>query len=117
MLIETLIAIVIALIAIIFLNPGHLTMPESVVSMLTVGIIVAFFIFAGFVFREKTMDEREAAHLLRAGRFAYLSGMGVLVVAIIVQATQHEIDIWLVLSLCVMLLAKISSRIYSRIKM
>ena len=58
MIIETISAIAILGIAILFLNPGHLTMPDSMQSMLIIGLIVSFLTFAAYLFREKSSDER-----------------------------------------------------------
>lgn len=109
--------LLILFIAVLFLNPGHLTMPESIVSMMIVGIITAFLFFAAYILNEKSADEREAIHILRAGRISYLSGVATLIAGIIVQGINHEIDHWLIIVLCVMLLSKLISRIYSRLKM
>lgn len=117
MFIESLTAIIIFIIAIIFLNPGHLAMPDTVNSLLILGFIVAFLAFSAFVLKEKSKDEREELHILKAGRISYLTGVGVLVTGIIFQATKHEVDPWLVIAICVMVLSKIISRIYSRHKM
>lgn len=117
MVIETISAIGILGIAILFLNPGHLTMPDTMVSMLIVGLILSFLTFAAFLFREKSSDERESVHILTAGRISYLVGVGVLIVGIILQALKHEIDPWLVISLCAMVFSKLLSRIYSHFKM
>ena len=117
MITETLTTIAIFIIAIIFLNPGHLTMPDTVNSLLILGFIVAFLTFAAFVLKEKSKDEREELHILKAGRISYLSGVGILVIGIILQALKHEVDPWLVIAICVMVLSKIFSRIYSRFKM
>lgn len=117
MLTETLTAIAIFIIAIIFLNPGHLAMPDSIISLLILGLIVAFLTFAGLVLKEKSADERESLHILKAGRLSYITGVGVLVVAIVFQALEHEVDPWLVIALCTMTLSKIVSRIYSRFKL
>jgi hypothetical protein len=117
MLIETIRAVVILGIAILFLNPGHLSMPESMQSMLIIGIILAFLIFAAFILREKSSDERESMHILTAGRISYLVGVGALILGIIVQALEHEIDPWLVFALCAMVFSKLLSRIYSHFKM
>lgn len=116
MLIESLTAIAILIIAVIFLNPGHLAMPDSVNSLLILGFIVAFLAFGAFVLKEKSSDEREELHILKAGRISYLTGVGVLVAGIILQALKHEVDPWLVYAVCAMVLSKIISRIYSRIK-
>ncbi len=117
MIIETISAFVILAIAILFLNPGNLAMPESVVSMLVVGLILAFLTFAAFLLKEKSSDEREERHILTAGRISYLVGVAVLVIGVIVQGMAHNIDPWLVFALCAMLLAKLLSRIYSNLKM
>jgi peptidoglycan/LPS O-acetylase OafA/YrhL len=117
MIIETISAIAILGIAILFLNPGHLTMPETMVSMLIVSLIVAFLTFAAYLLREKSSDEREAVHILTAGRISYLVGVGTLILGIILQALKHEIDPWLVIALCAMVFSKLISRIYSHFKM
>ncbi len=117
MIVETFSAIVILAIAIVFLNPGHLAMPDSVVSMLIVGLIISFLTFAAYLFREKSTDERESLHILTAGRISYLVGVGTLILGIIMQALKHEIDPWLVIALCAMIFSKLLSRIYSQIKM
>ena len=117
MLTETVSAFVILGIAILFLNPGNLTMPDSIQTMLIVGMIVAFLTFSAFIFREKSSDERESLHILSAGRISYLVGVGTLTVGVIVQALNHEIDPWLVIALCAMVFSKLLSRIYSHFKM
>lgn len=117
MIIEIISAAVILIIAIVFLNPSHLTMPESINSMLIVSMILAFLTFAAYVFKEKPSDERDAAHIQAAGRISYLVGVTALIIGIVVQALRHEIDPWLVLALCAMVFSKLVSRIYSRFKM
>lgn len=117
MIIQTISALTILAIAILFLNPGHLTMPETVVSMMAVGIILAFLTFAGIILKEKASDERESIHILTAGRLSYLVGVGTLIIGIIVQGIQHNIDPWLVYTLCAMVFSKLISRIYSQFKM
>lgn len=117
MIIETISAIAILGIAILFLNPGRLTMPDSIVSMLIVGLIVSFLTFAAYLFWEKSSDERESIHILTAGRISYLVGVGTLIIGIILQALKHDIDPWLVFALCTMIFSKLLSRMYSHFKM
>lgn len=117
MIIETISAITILGITVLFLNPGNLTMPDSILSMLIVGLIISFLTFAAYLFREKSSDERETIHILTAGRISYLVGVGTLIVGIILQALKHEIDSWLVIALCAMVFSKLLSRIYSHFKM
>lgn len=117
MVIETLSAIIILGIAIFFLNPGHLTMPDTMVSMLIITLILSFLTFAAYLFREKSSDEREAVHILTAGRISYLVGVGTLIIGIILQTLRHDIDPWLVIALSTMVFSKLLSRIYSHFKM
>lgn len=117
MIIETVSAIAILGIAVLFLNPGHLAMPDTMVSMLIVTLIISFLTFAAYLFREKSSDEREAIHILTAGRISYLVGVGTLILGVIAQAIKHDIDPWIVIALCAMVLSKLLSRIYSNLKM
>lgn len=117
MIIESISAIVILGVAILFLNPGNLAMPESMVSMLIIGLIVSFLTFSAYLLREKSSDERETIHILTAGRISYLVGVGTLILGVILQALKHDIDPWLVIALCVMVFSKLLSRIYSHFRM
>lgn len=117
MIVESISAIAILGIALLFLNPGHLAMPESLISMLVVGLIISFLTFAAYLFREQSSDERETIHILKAGRISYLVGVGALIVGIILQALKHEIDPWLVIALSAMVFSKLLSRIYSHFRM
>jgi len=84
--------------------------------MMVLGLIVVFFVFASFVWRENARDEREGLHKMMAGRIAFLAGTATLVIAIIIQSFRHELDFWLVLTLGIMILAKIIGLLYGRIK-
>jgi hypothetical protein len=117
MIIEIISAIAILGITILFLNPGHLAMPDNMVSMMIVVLIISFLTFAAFILRERSRDEREAMHILAAGRLSYLVGVGALIIGIILQAIKHEIDPWLVIALCAMIFSKLISRIYSHFRM
>ncbi|MBI5151775.1 MAG: hypothetical protein HZA34_04375 [Candidatus Pacebacteria bacterium] len=117
MIIESISSLLILGIAILFLHPGNLSMPDSVQSMMIIGLIVSFLTFSAYIFKEKSLDERESLHILRAGRISYLVGVGSLILGIIVQTLRGEIDAWLVIVLCAMVLSKFLSRMYSRYKM
>ena len=117
MFIESLSAITILGITILFLNPTSLTMPSNIQSMLIIGLILAFLTFGAFIFREQSGDERETMHRLVSGRISYLVGVGTLIVGIIVQTSMYQIDKWLVIALCAMVLSKLLARIYSQLKM
>ncbi len=117
MIIEAISALTILGIAILFLNSGNLTMPNSLLSMLILGLIISFLMFAAYLFREKSSDEREAIHILTAGRISYLVGVGTLILGVILQALKHDIDPWLIIALCAMVFSKLLSRIYSHFRM
>lgn len=76
-------------------------------------MLVLFGMFAAFLLRERAVDERDAGHMSLAGRSAFLAGSSVLLVGIIVQGYHHEVDPWLVIALCTMVVIKIGSRIWS----
>lgn len=117
MIIETLSAVVILIIAVICLNPGNLSMPNSIVSMLHIGFVLSFLTFAAYLLKEKSSDERESLHVLAASRISYLVGVGALIAGISIQTVNHNIDPWLVGTLCLMILSKLISRMYSHFKM
>lgn len=83
----------------------------AMMALLVVAVLLA--VFAGFVMHENGGDERDVLHRMNAGRIAYLLGIGTLTVALIVQGFAHTIDPWILVTLGVMVLAKIISRFYS----
>lgn len=104
------IALVVLLVLLSDLTPW---MPSMAAMMVLLAVSVLLAVFAGFVMHENGGDEREVIHRMNAGRIAYLSGIGVLTTALIVQGFTHSIDPWILITLAVMVLAKICSRFYS----
>lgn len=102
------------LLLILFLNPLQFWMPDNFLMLLILLLLLVFAVFASFLWREAASDEREHVHRARAGRVGFLIGAGLLVVGIAVQAWQHTVDVWLVITLGGMILGKISSLIYSK---
>jgi len=84
--------------------------------MLILGLVVLFIIFASFILKEKSADEREQLHKFMAGRLAYLLGAAVLVLGVVIQALSHNIDPWLVYALSGMILGKVLGLLYGQIK-
>ncbi len=111
--IETSVAILLIVLVILIWNPFHFWMPDMMLMSMLASVLVVFGAFASFVLRENVRDEREGLHRLLAGRMAFLLGSVVLVIGITVQAYSHAVDIWLVLTLTVIILAKIGTRFYS----
>ncbi|HVT01602.1 MAG TPA: hypothetical protein VHE53_05260 [Patescibacteria group bacterium] len=111
---ELAVSIIFILLLIFFLNPFHILMPDPMLTLMIVVLLVLFGIFASFVFQENVHDERESLHRFIAARFAYLIGTGVLVIGIIIQSLSHNVDIFLVITLILMVLAKVAGFIYAK---
>lgn len=94
-------------------DPFMLWMPDLAQMMVLLGAAILACVWAGFVMYEHTVDERDALHRMNAGRMAYLSGIAVLTVALVVQGFAHDIDPWVSIALGVMVLVKLGSRFYS----
>jgi hypothetical protein len=101
------------LIAVLLLNPFDFWMPSMMVVGMLILTLVLFGIFASFILREKTVDERDAVHETLAGRNAFLAGSALLILGIVVEGYTHTVDPWLVVTLVVMIAAKIATRIWS----
>ncbi len=99
--------------AVLLLNPFHFWMPSMLLMSILAVILVLFGIFTSFVLREKITDERDAQHRTLAGRSAFLAGSAVLILGIIVQGYREAVDGWLVVTLIVMVVTKMSVRIWS----
>ncbi|MBI3335812.1 MAG: hypothetical protein HY001_04950 [Candidatus Portnoybacteria bacterium] len=113
---EIFVSLILIALLILFLNPFGFWMPTILLMMMVLGLVLVFSVFASFIWKENDKDEREGLHKMMAGRIAFLAGSAVLVIAIIVQSFKHELDFWLVLTLGIMILAKIIGIMYSRIK-
>jgi hypothetical protein len=83
---------------------------DEMLALLVVTLLML--IWSGFVMYEKAVDEREVMLRMHAGRVAYLSGIGVLLTALIVQGFAHAIDPWIMLTLAVMVVSKLAARLY-----
>ncbi len=114
--IEVIIVVILLGVSVVLFNPTHLLMPDSVSTLLMLGLIVSFLVFLGTIWKEKATDERDAQHIYKSGRIAFFIGATILVVGIIVQATKHDIDPWLLFALAGMVLTKLASRIYQNFK-
>lgn len=111
---EIIASVVLVVLSVLLMNPIHMWMPDSVAQMIALLALVAFALFANFVWHEHGGDERESLHRLLAARAAYLAGSGVLVLGIIAQGLRHDVDVWLAYTLAVMLAAKALTLFISR---
>lgn len=99
-----------------FINPLGLFMPNSLHPFMVPFLIVLFIIFAGFIWKETPGDEREQMHKFIASRFAYFAIVATLITGVILQSFNGGIDPWIVVAICVGLLAKIVGLIYGHVK-
>jgi hypothetical protein len=100
---------VLAMLALL-IHPYWMPMGLIVICIATLAALV--FGLGVFVWQENPRDEREYAVVSQAGRTAYLVGAAILTVGVAVQTLQHHIDVWLVLSLAGMVLAKVITNIH-----
>ena len=110
---ETIVTVCLIVIAILLLNPFHFWMPDMMVMCMLAIALALFGVFASFILREKTLDERDDAHRALAGRNAFLAGSFILMIGIVLQGYMHAVDPWLVIGLIIMILVKITTRIWS----
>lgn len=108
---EIIVSILIILLAVLLLNPMHFWMPNALVMCMLAFVLVLFAVFASFILKEKIYDERDLVNRSLAGRNAFITGSGVLMLGIVVQGYSHVVDPWLVISLILMILAKIGTRV------
>ena len=110
---EIIVTVCLIILAVLLLNPFHFWMPDMVVVGMLALALVLFGIFASFILREKTFDERDSLHRTLAGRNAFLAGAAVLMLGVIVEGYSHDVDPWLVIALIAMILTKIATRAWS----
>lgn len=110
---EITVTVALIAIAILLLNPFHFWMPDMMVMGMLAVTLALFGLFASFILREKSLDERDDQHKALSGRNAFLAGSGVLTLGIVVQGYTHSVDSWLVITLIVMVVVKIITRVWS----
>lgn len=111
---ELFIVVLLVILLLLFLNPLNLWMPSMLHMMLLAGFMTTIALFFAFVWRERVRDEREGLHRLFAGRFAFLVGVGVLAIGVVVQSFMHAIDPWLITAFIAMIAAKVLASAYGR---
>ena len=110
---ETIVTVALIAVAILLLNPFHFWMPDMMVMSMLAITLALFGIFASFILRERSVDEREDQHKSLAGRNAFLAGSGILTLGIVVQGYTHTVDPWLVFTLIGMVAVKLVTRHWS----
>ncbi len=97
----------VAVLAVLALLVHPYWMPMGLIVVCITILAVLVFGLGVFVWREKARDEREYQVMAQTGRSAYLTGAAVLTVGVAAQTLQHRLDIWLVIGLASMVLAKV----------
>jgi len=110
---EIIVSALIIILAILLLNPMDFWMPNILVMCMLAFALALFALFAGFILKEKAFDERDVINRSLAGRNAFLTGSAVLMLGIVWQGYSHTVDPWLVVSLVVMIVVKIGTRLKS----
>lgn len=110
---EIVVSLILIGLLILIINPSDIFMPTMAHMMLAGFAVIVFGFFAGLVLKEKTKDEREEKHRGLAGRAAFLAGSSILIIGMVSQTLKDSIDPWLVASLVVMILVKLTTRIYN----
>ena len=113
---EIIISLLLIGLLVFFINPLDLLMPYALHPFMVPFLIVLFIIFTGFLWKEAPGDEREQMHKFIASRFAYFATITTLIVGVVLQSFNGEIDPWILIAICVGLLAKIIGLIYGYIK-
>ncbi len=107
------VAVLFVLSLVLLTDPFMLWMPAQAQMLALLCVAVLAGAWAGFVLYERPRDERDAVNTMHAGRLAYLSGVGVLTLALVVQGLSHHIDQWITFALCAMVLVKLGVRLYT----
>lgn len=94
-------------------DPFMYWMPDMLEMATLVVVFALTVIWIGLVAREEDGDEREILHRMYAGRVAYLSGIIILTLALVVQGLSHVVDPWVPCALVVMIISKLGTRWYS----
>ena len=91
--------------------PFWMPMMDQLIVLVLVAVLLT--LWAAFVMLEGAGDEREVVLKMQAGRIAYLSGIGVLSVALVYQGVHQAIDPWIAVALIAMVIAKLIARWYT----
>ncbi len=114
---ELIISLIMIILLIIIINPNNIWGLKDTALMLVIALFaVMFAIFSVFMVIETPRDERENEHLAIASRVAFLVGTIFLALGIVIQSLAGNLDGWLPSTLIIMIVAKLISLLYLRIK-
>lgn len=110
---EYLVAFVLTVLLILLGNPFMFWMPSMLTTLVLLVAALLALVYAGFVLKEVSRDEREMLHRMFAGRVAYLAGISILTVALVAQGLRGGIDPWIPSALACMVLAKVIAHAFA----
>jgi len=90
--------------------PFWMPMMGEMIALMMVTVLLL--IWAGLIVSESANDEREVYIKSQSGRVAYVAGLLVLILALVVQGLAHAIDPWIPVALAVMVSTKLLTRLY-----
>lgn len=90
----------------ILFNPFNFYQSNMMLASLVTSLIVLYVFFVIVISKDKPKDEREEKHYNLASDAAFISGTTILTIGIIIQSFKHELDLWIVLALIVMVITK-----------
>ncbi len=99
-----------------FINPLDLLMPQPLHPFMVPFLVFLFIFFCGLLWKETPGDEREQLHKFIASRFAYFAVITTLIFGVVLQSFKGEVDPFLIIGICIALLAKTLGLIYGHIK-
>lgn len=106
-------ALMIIVLALLLIDPFMYWMPNSLVPIVVIGLVVLSGLFFGLIWREKSLDEREAQLSAKAGRIGYLTGLSILLIGIVVDFLVGTRDVWLISAFVTMIVVKILTVAYT----
>jgi hypothetical protein len=95
--------------AFFFVVPFASIMPASLVLVLLGLFAVVIVVFMAMVWRNRPTAASHPRHI-EAGHITYLAAVGLLSLAIIVQVIRHELDVWLVIILALLVIIHVLYR-------
>ena len=110
--VHTAVALLISFFALVLadLIPFWMPMMGEMTALLLVTALLM--VWVGFILFETVHDEREAMLRHQSGRFAYLAGISILLLALLMQGFAHAIDPWIPVTLAMMVVVKQATRLY-----
>src|SRR3989338_4412829 len=93
---ELLVALSVVGLSILLLDSYNWWMSNQLLMLTNVLLVAVCVTFAAFVWREQARDEREQLHRAAASRVAYLAGVAVLVIGVVVEGLDHQVAQWLI---------------------